>query len=104
MIGRAAGTTSSSGLSGVRTTRGAASSGSQRAIGSSSATSPSSTSSISAAAVIGFVIEAIRKIESALELAGGRDLDVVAARDERGGARRDAARDGALEEVLRGAQ
>ena len=64
MIGRSAGTTSSSGLSGVRTTLGDASSGSQRAIGSSSATRPSSTSSISAAAVIGFVIDAIRTIES----------------------------------------
>ena len=65
MIARTAGTTSSIGLSGVRTTWGDASSGSQRAIGSSSATSPSSTRSISAAAVIGFVIDAMRTIESA---------------------------------------
>ena len=62
-IGRAAGTVSSTGLSGARTTRGEASSGSQRAIGSSSRTSPSSTSSISAVAVIGLVSEAIRTIE-----------------------------------------
>jgi hypothetical protein len=64
VIDRTAGTTSSTGLSGVRTTRGSASSGSQRAIGSSSATLPSSTSSITAAAVIGLVIEAMRTIES----------------------------------------
>ena len=63
MIGRAAGTTSSIGLSGVRTTCGEASSGSQRAIASSGATSPSSTRSMTAAAVIGFVIEAIRTID-----------------------------------------
>ena len=41
-----------------------ASSGSHRSTGSSSATRPSSTSSITAAAVMGLVIEAMRKIES----------------------------------------
>ena len=64
MIGRRAGTTSSSGLCGVRTTIGAASSGSHRPIGSSSPTRPSSTRSITAAAVMGLVSDAIRKIES----------------------------------------
>jgi len=64
VIGRAAGTTSSIALSGVRTTLGLSSSGNQRVIGSSRATRLSSTSSITAAAVIGFVIEAIRTIDS----------------------------------------
>jgi hypothetical protein len=64
VIGRTAGTTSSTGLAGVRTTTREASSGSQRSTGSPSARRPSSTSIITAAAVIGFVIEAMRKIES----------------------------------------
>lgn len=64
VIGRAAGTTSSTGASGVRTTTGFAISGSHRSTGSSSAIRPSSTSIITAAAVMGLVIEAIRKIES----------------------------------------
>ena len=64
MIGRRAGTTSASGLCGVRTTLGVASSGSHCPTGSSSPSPPSSTSSITAAAVIGLVSEAIRKIES----------------------------------------
>ena len=64
VIGRAAGTTSSTGEAGVRTTTGAASSGSHRWTGSSSAIRPSSTSIMTAAAVIGLVIDAMRKIES----------------------------------------
>jgi hypothetical protein len=64
VIGRTAGTTSSASASGVRTTRGSASSGSHRPTGSSSAIRPSSISSSTAAAVIGLVSEAIRKIES----------------------------------------
>ena len=64
VIGRTAGTTSSTGPAGVRTTVGDASSGSHGSTGSSSAIRPSSTSIITAAAVIGLVIEAIRKIES----------------------------------------
>jgi hypothetical protein len=64
VIGRAAGTTSSTGLAGVRTTFGAASSGSHRSTGSWSAIRPSSTSIMTAAAVMGLVIEANRKIES----------------------------------------
>ncbi len=64
MIGRRAGTTSESGLCGVRTTTGVASSGSHCSTGSSSPSLPSSTSSITAAAVIGLVSEAIRKMES----------------------------------------
>ena len=64
VIGLTAGTTSSTGPAGVRTTAGDASSGSHRPIGSSSAIRPSSTSIITAAAVMGLVIEATRKIES----------------------------------------
>ncbi len=64
MIGRSAGTTSSTGESGRRTTDGLASSGSHSPIGSSSRIRPSSSRSITAAAVIGFVIDATRKIES----------------------------------------
>ena len=64
MIGRTAGTTSSTGLAGVRTTTGSASSGSHWPTGSSSAIRPSSTSIMTAAAVMGLVIEAMRKIES----------------------------------------
>ena len=64
MIGRAAATTSSTGRAGVRTTVGSASSGSHRPTGSSSAIKPSSTSIMTAAAVMGLVIEAKRKMES----------------------------------------
>ena len=64
MIGRPAGTTSSTGLAGVRMTTGDASSGSHGPTGSSSAIRPSPTSIITAAAVMGLVIEAMRKIES----------------------------------------
>src|SRR5215207_6527444 len=64
VIGRSAGTTSSTGLAGVRTTLGDASSGSHSPTGSSSPIRPSSTSIITAAATMGFVIEARRKIES----------------------------------------
>src|SRR5438477_554253 len=64
VTGRAAGTTSSTGAAGVRTTRGAASSGSHRATGSSSPIRPSSTSISTAAATIGLVSDAIRKIQS----------------------------------------
>src|SRR4051812_36637912 len=66
VIGRTAGTTSSTGDCGVRTTIGSASSGSHSRTGTSSATRPSSTSDITAAAVIGLVIEARRTIESAV--------------------------------------
>src|SRR5262249_25906389 len=61
---RTAGTTSSTALAGVRTTFGSASSGSHGPTGSSSAIRPSSTSIMTAAAVMGLVIEARRKIES----------------------------------------
>jgi hypothetical protein len=64
VIDRVAGTTSSTGLSGVLTTTGFASSGSHRCTGSSRAIRPSSTKIMTAAAVIGLVIEASRKIES----------------------------------------
>ena len=64
MIGRVAGTTSSTALSGARTTFGSASSGSHRPTGSSMAIRPSSTSIMTAAAVIGLVTDAKRKIES----------------------------------------
>lgn len=64
VIGRTAGTTSSAGPSGVRTTFGDASSGSHRPTGSEAAIRPSSISIMAAAAVSGLVIEAIRKIES----------------------------------------
>src|SRR6185437_11055979 len=64
VIGLIAGTTSSTGPAGVRTTAGEASSGSHGATGSSSVIWPSSTSIITAAAVMGLVIEAMRKIES----------------------------------------
>lgn len=63
-MGRVAGTTSSSGPDGVRSTFGEASSGSHRPTGSSSAIRPSSTSIMTAAATIGLVIEAMRKMES----------------------------------------
>lgn len=64
MIGAVAGTTSSSGLAGVRTTTGPASSGSHVETGSDSAIRPSSTSIMTAAATTGLVIEAMRKTES----------------------------------------
>ena len=64
MIGRTAGTTSVTGLAGVRTTTGRASSGSHSATGSASAIRPSWISIMTAAAVTGLVIEARRKIES----------------------------------------
>jgi hypothetical protein len=64
VIGRTAGTTSSTGPAGVRTTTGDASSGSHRAIGSSSASAPSSTSSMTAAATMGLVSDAMRNSES----------------------------------------
>ena len=64
MIGRAAGTTSSTGLAGVRTTVAFAISGSHWPTGSSNAIRPSSTNIMTAAAVMGLVIEARRKIES----------------------------------------
>src|SRR5262247_4364698 len=64
VIALTAGTTSSAGLAGVRTTAGDASSGSHCPAGSSSAIRPSSTSIITAEAVMGLVIEATRKIES----------------------------------------
>ena len=64
MIGRAAGTTSLTSLAGVRTTDGFASSGSHSSTGSSSAIRPSSTSIMSEAAVMGLVIDAMRKMDS----------------------------------------
>jgi hypothetical protein len=64
VTGLAAGTTSSTGLAGVRTTLSDASSGSHGSTGSSSAIWPSSTSIMTAAAQIGLVMEAMRKIES----------------------------------------
>lgn len=64
VMGLAAGTTSSIGLVGVRTTVGAASSGSHCSTGSFSAILPSSTSIMTAAAVMGLVIDAMRKSES----------------------------------------
>src|SRR5262249_42100469 len=64
VIGRAAGTTSSTAPAGVRTTLGPAGPGGQGPTGSPGATRPSSTSIMTAAAVRGLVIEARRKIES----------------------------------------
>jgi len=64
VIDLAAGTTSSTALRGVRTTLGDASSGSHSSTASSSAIRPSSTSIMTAAAVMGLVIDAMRKIES----------------------------------------
>jgi hypothetical protein len=64
VIGRAAGTMSSTGPAGVRTTLGDASSGSHFPTGSSSAIRPSSTSIITAAAVMGLVMQARRKMDS----------------------------------------
>jgi hypothetical protein len=64
VIGRAAGTTSSTAPAGVRTTEGFDISGSHWSTGSWSAMRPSSTSIMTAAAVTGLVMEARRKIES----------------------------------------
>jgi hypothetical protein len=64
VIGRVAGTRSSIGLAGVRTTFGSASSGSHKSTVSPNEISSSSTKIMTAAAVIGLVIEARRKIES----------------------------------------
>ncbi len=64
VMGLLAGTVSSRPDSGVRRTRGSASSGSQRATGSPSAIAPSSMSSIAATPAIGLVIDAIRKMAS----------------------------------------
>ena len=55
---------------------------------------------MTAAAVIGFVIEAMRTIESGSSSPSAGDLDVLTTRDERGGARHGAAFDGCLEQVL----
>jgi hypothetical protein len=60
VIARKAGTTSSTGLIGVRTTDGEDSSGNHRSTGSSSAIRPSSTSIMTATAVTGLVTEATR--------------------------------------------
>ena len=64
VIGRSAGTVSSSGPSESAITRMSASSGSHFATGSVSASLPSSTSVIAAATVTGLVIEAMRKMVS----------------------------------------
>ena len=64
VIGRRAGTVSSSGPSMRFRTLRSASSGSSRSTGSANATLPSSTSIIVAAARTGFVIEVMRKIVS----------------------------------------
>jgi hypothetical protein len=64
VIGRRAGTVSPTGPSSCRRTRRCAISGSQRSAGASSVSTPSSTSIITAVAVIGFVIDAMRKIVS----------------------------------------
>ena len=64
MIGRCAGTVSSSGPSSRFSTLRSASSGSSRSTGSSSRSLHSSTRIIAAAAVIGLVIEEMRKIVS----------------------------------------
>ena len=64
MIGRRSAVVSSSALPGSISTRSAATSGTQRATGSSSANRPSSASVIAAATVTGLLIEAIRKIVS----------------------------------------
>ena len=55
---------------------------------------------MTAAAVIGFVIDAIRTIESGSSSPGAADLDLVAPRDECRGARHRAAADGGVEQVL----
>jgi hypothetical protein len=64
VIARPAGTVSSSGPSIRRSTRRPDSSGSSRSTGSSSVISPSATSARVAAAVIGLVVEEMRKMES----------------------------------------
>lgn len=63
MMGRRAGTVSSSGPSSRRNTRRFASSGSRRSTGSSSVSSPASTRIIVTAPITGFVVEAIRNRE-----------------------------------------
>ena len=60
VIGRSAGTVSSSDASGARSTRRCASSGNRSSTGASSAKLPASMSASTAAAVIGFVIEVMR--------------------------------------------
>ena len=89
MIGRAAGTTSAIALAGVRTTTGPVSSGSYRSTGSSSEIWSSSISIVTAAVVMGLVMEASRRIEflaiqGAADRHGAddRDLAVVAASDQ----------------------
>jgi hypothetical protein len=64
VIARRAGTVSSSSASSVLSTRRFANSGSQPSMGSSRRSRHSSTSNIAAAAVIGFVSDAMRKIVS----------------------------------------
>jgi hypothetical protein len=64
VIGRFAGKVSSSGLSIARRTRRSASSGSHRSTGSSRRSAHSSTRIIAAAATIGLVTEAMRKMVS----------------------------------------
>jgi hypothetical protein len=64
VTGPAAGSVSSSGPSIRRSTRRSASSGSSRSTGSSSSSRPSRTSASVAAAVIGFVVDAIRNSDS----------------------------------------
>ena len=105
VIGRLAGTVSSSPASIRRSTRRLASSGSSRSTGSSSLNLPSSTSIITAAAVIALVIEAMRKIVSRRmsaavaerHLAEHEGLDVGSAGDEADHARREARFDVALQ-------
>ena len=64
MIGRAAGTVSSSGPFIRRSTRRSASSGSSRSTGSSSVSSPSRTRASASAPVIGLVVAEMRNSES----------------------------------------
>ena len=90
VIGRRAGTVSSTGPSIRRSTRRSASSGSSRSTGSSRRSRPWSTSIITAAAVIGLLaIEAMRKIEVALhrrpilgDPADRNDPDLIALRHQ----------------------
>ena len=64
VIGRRAGTVSSSALSRLRSTRRSTSSGSSSSTAASSSKTPSSTRAIAAIAVIGLVSDAIRKMAS----------------------------------------
>ena len=64
MIGRCAGTVLSSGPVGSASTRGAANSGSHRAIGSRRLSAPVSTNAMAAATVTGLVIDAMRNTVS----------------------------------------